>query len=49
MVEEAFVKKCDRNLHNTPESKRKKRRLRRIERRNTVAGLREREKTNRPT
>lgn len=43
IVEEAFVKKCDRNLHNTPEA-RERRRLRRIERRNTVAGLREREK-----
>lgn len=39
----SICKECDRNLHNTPEA-RERRRLRRIERRNTVAGLREREK-----
>nr|DAO50658.1 MAG TPA: restriction endonuclease [Caudoviricetes sp.] len=39
----SICKECDRNLHNTPEA-RERRRLRRIERRNTVAGLREKEK-----
>ena len=39
----SICKECGRNLHNTPEA-RERRRLRRIERRNTVAGLREREK-----
>lgn len=39
----SICKECDRELHNTPEF-RERRRLRRAERRNSIEGLREREK-----
>lgn len=39
----SICKECDRAIHNTPEC-RERRRLRRIERRRTVEGLKEREK-----
>jgi hypothetical protein len=39
----SICKECDKVIHNTPEA-RERRRLRRIERRNTIIGLRERER-----
>ena len=39
----SICKECDKAIHNTPEA-RERRRLRRIERRNTIEGLRDREK-----
>lgn len=39
----SICKECDKAIHNTPEA-RERRRLRRIERRNTIDGLRDREK-----